>query len=94
MNNYNNFYSHFAKGNFGSYAISILAQSAIGGIAAMAILQHGNGLLQMTQLLLVVIACITFNGAIISVQKPKVIFNILLVSAILCILITAVNFAS
>jgi len=93
MTTYQNFYNQFEKGFLASCALGILVQSGLGGIAAMAILENGNGPLQMFQLFIVVVACITFNGSIISVQKPKTVFNIFIVSAILCTAIAAINFA-
>lgn len=92
MSTYQNIYNQFSKGFFGSCALSILLQSCIGGITAMAILQNGTSLIQMIQLFLVVITCIAFNGSIISVQKPKTVFNLLIFSMALCGSIATVNF--
>lgn len=91
MSTYQNIYGQFIKGYYGSCALGILVQSCIGGITAMAILQNGTSLLQMIQLFLVVIACIAFNGSIISVQKPKTVFNLLLFGVVLCSIISVVN---
>lgn len=91
MTVYENVYHRFEKGFLGSCALGILVQSAIGGITAMAILENGNGWFQMVQLFLIVIACIAFNGSIISVQKPKVVFNLLIGSALLCVTLATLN---
>lgn len=92
MSTYENVYRQFEKGFLGSCALGILVQSCAGGIAAMAVLRHGTGLLQMIQLFLVVMVCIAFNGSIISVQKPRTVFNLLIVGMICCGIITVVNF--
>lgn len=92
MSTYTSVFHQFEKGFFGSCAIGILVQSCIGGVAAMAILQHGNSVIQMIQLFLVVAACITFNGSILSLQKPKVVFNLFIGSSLLCTVLTVVNF--
>ncbi|OYU79913.1 MAG: hypothetical protein CFE23_11700 [Flavobacterium sp. BFFFF1] len=93
MSTYENVFSKFEQGFLGSCALGILVQSCAGGIAAMAILENGNGLIQMIQLFLVVIVCLAFNGAVISVQKHKTIFNLLIVGLLSCAAIAAINFA-
>ena len=93
MNTYENVYHQFEKGFLGSCALGILVQSCVGGIAAMLILELGNGFLQMIQLFLVVAACITFNGSILSMQKPRTVFNIFGVSMVLCIGLALASFA-
>lgn len=93
MNAYHTAFTYFRNGFFASCAMAILVQSCVGGIAAMAILQHGTGLLQMAQLLLVVIACIWFNGTILSVRPAKTVFNSLLGALLVCTAVAVVNFA-
>ncbi len=91
MKVYDQVYDQFNKGYFGSCAMGIMVQSCLGGIAAMTILHHGNGLPQMIQLLIVVAACVAFNGAIISVQKPRLVFNMLVGAAVICVGIAVLN---
>lgn len=93
MSVYQSTFEQFQKGFYANCAISILVQSCVGGITAMAILEHGTGLFQMFQLLLVVLACVSFNGTILSVRPPRMIFNSLLGAMVLCVLIAALNFA-
>lgn len=93
MSTYQTAFSFFRKGFFGNCAMAILVQSCIGGIAAMAILSHGTGLLQMIQLFIVVMACIGFNGTILAVRPPRTVFNMLLGALVVCVLIATVNFA-
>lgn len=78
---------------FANCAITVLVQSCMGGIAAMAVLMNGTGLLQMSQLFMVVILSIGFNGTILSQQKPKVIYNAFLISFSVNLLLAVINFA-
>ena len=93
MSTYENFYRQFEHGFFAATTLGVLAQSCIGGIAAMAVLENGNGLTQMIQLFLVVALSVSYNGSILSQQKPKVVFNLLLWSVGINLLIAVVNFA-
>ncbi len=67
----------FQKGYLGFATLAIIGQSCLGGAAAMYILQKGTSFFQMFQLALVVIACSFVNGAILSQQKPKLVFNLI-----------------
>ncbi|HEY0091919.1 MAG TPA: hypothetical protein VGB43_05470 [Flavobacterium sp.] len=93
MNTYAKYYGIFERSFMGCTTVGILVQSIIGAIAAMAVLTHGNSLIQMLQLFIVVASCMVFNGSVLSQQKPKVIFNILFCSAFTCIVLAIVNFA-
>ena len=93
MSTYQKYYGTFERSYMGFTTISVMIQSIIGGIAAMAVLMHGNSLGQMFQLFLVVCGCVMFNGAVLSQQKPKVVFNILIMSFITCTIIAIINFA-
>ncbi|UMY66898.1 MULTISPECIES: hypothetical protein [unclassified Flavobacterium] len=94
MSVYQSTFEQFRKGYYANCAIAILVQSCLGGIAAMAILEHGTGLLQMFQLMLVVIACVSFNGTILSVRPPRTVFNWLVGALLLCVFVAIVNFAA
>ncbi|NMH27129.1 hypothetical protein [Flavobacterium silvaticum] len=85
-------YRQFEKGFLGSCALTVLLQSCVGGISAMAVLHNGNSLPQMIQLFLVVTSSLAVNGAIISVQPPKTVFNLLLLGQLTCIVLGIVNF--
>lgn len=78
-------------GIFGFAAGGILAQSCLGSVAAMLILQNGKSLGQMIQLLLVVAVTMTFNGGVLSNQKPKTLLNLLIISTIVTFTIAIVN---
>lgn len=92
MNTYQKIFSQFEYGFFGSITLGILGSSCLGGIAAMAVLQNGTSPAQMFQLFLVVASAMTFNGSVLSQQKPKVIFNLLIASVAINTILTAVNF--
>lgn len=92
MNTLDKFYVQFEQDFFASSTIGVLVQSCIGGIAAMKVLEHGTSLFQMMQLFLVVVLAIMYNGAILSQQKPKTVFNLLLLSVTVNSLIAAYNF--
>lgn len=93
MSTYEKYFEQFERGFFASVSMSILVSSCVGGIAAMAVLMHGNGFAQMAQLFLVVAGAIGFNGTILSQQPPRVIYNFLIASLTMNILIAIVNFA-
>ena len=78
---------------FANVAIAVIAQSCLGAIAAMYILQNGTSFLQMTQLFVVIALCMAHNGAVLSNQKPKMIFNILLVNVVVNSIIAIINMA-
>jgi hypothetical protein len=92
MSIYNKYFGVFERGFIGYSTLGVLAQSCMGGIAAMAILQNGTSIGNMFQLFLIVISCMAFNGSVLAQQKPKVVFNILIWSVLLSIVVAAVNF--
>lgn len=94
MSTYDKYYEKFEDGFFANSTVGVLVQSCVGGVAAMAVLQNGTSFAQMLQLFLVVSCSIGYNGAILSQQKPKIIFNMLLLSVGLNLLIATLNFAS
>jgi len=93
MSTYNRYFHKFEDSFFASISIGVLVSSIMGGIAAMAILMNGTSLGQMTQLFLVVVAAIGFNGTILSQQSPRTIYNFLICSLILTSAIACINFA-
>ncbi|KGO89778.1 hypothetical protein [Flavobacterium suncheonense] len=81
----------FQKGYLGFATLAIIGQSCLGGAAAMYILQNGTSFFQMIQLAVVVIACSFVNGAILSQQKPKLVFNLIIVSVAISIAAIILN---
>lgn len=92
MSTYAKPFGEFQQSFLGITTIAVLAQSCLGGIAAMAVLMNGTSISQMFQLFLVVCCSMSFNGAVLSNQKPKVIFNILIVNVIVNTAIAIINF--
>lgn len=92
MNTFHKYQLQFENAFFANCTLGILAQSCLGSIAAMAILQNGTSFIQMFQLFIVVASCMTFNGAVLSQQKPKVVFGLLIWSITACAILTVINF--
>ncbi|SHJ42150.1 hypothetical protein [Aquimarina spongiae] len=82
MKIYQSYLEEYEKGIIGYSPIAIIGQSCLGSVAAMFILMNGNSVTQMIQLFVVTILCMFYNGAILSQQKPKVSFNLLILSVI------------
>lgn len=72
----------FTQNVIGYSAIGIILSTCLGSFAVMQVLAHGNGILTMTITMLCVIMCTTYNAAILTVQKPKLIFQLLIASSI------------
>lgn len=80
MSTYQKYLESYARGYIGFNTIALLFQSCWGSAAAMVVLQNGTSPKQMVQLFFVVILCMGFNAAVLSQQKPKMVFNLLLAS--------------
>ncbi len=78
MKIYQNSLKQFEKGFIGFCTLGVLGLSCIGSIAAMLILKSGTDFFEMFQLFIIVASCMSFNGAVLAQQKPKIIFNILI----------------
>jgi len=92
MSTYQKVYGRFERDFMGCTTIGVLVQSIVGSISAMYVLMHGTGIGQMIQLFAVVACCMVYNGSVLSQQKPKKIFNCLLVSLTVNTLIAMCNF--
>ncbi|NAS32430.1 hypothetical protein GTQ40_15705 [Flavobacteriaceae bacterium R38] len=88
---YQSWLIQYEKGIMGYSPMAIIGQSCLGAVAAMFILMNGNSMLQMTELFIVTIVCMFYNGAILAQQKPKVSFNILIISVLSSLFITILN---
>lgn len=91
MSTYDKFLDNYTKGFMGFNTLAILAQSCLGGIAAMFVLQNGNTPAQMVQLFFITIFCSGFNGSVLAQQKPKVVFNLLITTVILNLALILLN---
>jgi hypothetical protein len=70
----------FAHNVIGYSAIGIILSTCIGSFAVMQTLSYGHGWLQMTIVMITVVLCSVHNAAILTVQKPRFIFHLLLAS--------------
>lgn len=75
----------------GSAAMAVIGQSCLGAAAAMYILSHGTSVGQMVQLAIIVLACILANTSILAQMKHKVVFNFIIVSTLLSVLLIILN---
>ncbi|MBW1294424.1 hypothetical protein [Aquimarina litoralis] len=91
MKIYQNYLEEYTKGIIGYSPIAIIGQSCLGSVAAMFILMNGNSTIQMIQLFIITILCMFFNGAILSQQKPRISFNLLILSTVFSILFVVLN---
>jgi len=64
-------------------ALSIIASPCLGSVAVMTSLAHGTNLLALFLVFLSVAACGAHLVAFLTVQKPKLIFNLLVFSLVL-----------
>jgi hypothetical protein len=81
----------FKKGERGYSTIGIIIQSCLGSIAAMYILIHGAGILQMVQLFLVTMCCMGFNASVLSQRPTKVTFNLFILSIVVSTVVLILN---
>ncbi len=91
MKIYNSLLEEFKRVQTGYSAIAIIGQSCIGSIAAMMILMSGLQKIPVLILLfLVTIFCMAYNSAVLAHLKPKITFNLLILSVLFnCIVIGA-----
>ncbi|WP_298541358.1 hypothetical protein [uncultured Aquimarina sp.] len=70
----------FSENYIGYSALAIIASTCLGSIAIMTTLFDGNGFIQMFLVFLTVAVCNAHNAAILTVQKPKLVLDLLIVS--------------
>lgn len=91
MKLYNNLLADFEEMPMGYSTIGIIASSCLGSVAAMLILMHGHGFLDMLQLFVVVSVCMGFNAVILAQFKPKIILNALILSLAVSLIFILIN---
>ncbi len=91
MKIHQNYLNEYSQGLMGYAAIAIIGQSCLGSIAVMYTLMNGNAFPQMFQLFIITSMCMLYNGAILSQQKAKWSFNLLLISIISSIMFIIIN---
>ena len=89
MKIYKNLLAEFERAQMGYAAIAIIGQSCIGSVAVMMILMNDLPKVPLLFLLfLVTIFCMIFNGAVLAQLKPKLTFNLFILSEVFsCIVI-------
>ncbi|WP_271765717.1 hypothetical protein [Aquimarina algiphila] len=73
----------FSENFIGYSALAIIASTCVGSIAIMATLLNGNAPIQMFLVFLSVVVCSAHNAAILTVQKPKLVLDLLITSLII-----------
>lgn len=82
MTTYTHLQQEFSKNSLGYSSLGIILSTCLGSIAIMTILMNGHGFLQMMMVFLTVTLCSIHNASIITVQKPSLIFNLLVLSTV------------
>ncbi len=93
MTLYQKINTDFSKHYLGYSAIAIIASTCIGSIAIMYTLINGHDTLQMFMVFLSVAVCSAHNAAILTLQKPKIVLNLLITSLVINILLIIINLA-
>lgn len=78
--------------NFIGYSVlAIILSTCLGSIAIMTTMMNGNDFAQMTQVFFVVAACSAHNASILTVQKPNLVLNLLIISVLISLLTISVG---
>lgn len=91
MTLYTKLNNDFTENYIGYSALAIIASTCLGSIAIMTTLINGNTFLQMFMVFISVAVCSAHNAAILTVQKPKMVLNLLIVSLVMNLLIILLN---
>jgi hypothetical protein len=83
--------AHFKQSYFAFATLAIIGQSCLGSAAAMYILSNGTSVVQMIQLSVLVIICMSVNTSIYAQQTAKTVFNLLIASVTTSVLLIIVN---
>ena len=94
MELYNKLYTDFRQNYTMNIALTIILQSCIGSIAAMYILMNSTQeSFQIVQLSLCVIVSMLYNATIFAQLKTKTVFNALILSLVVNVVLIIVNVA-
>lgn len=81
MKLYDTLLREFIKEQMGYATIAIIGQSCLGSVAAMFVLMNDLPVIALlSQLFLVTIFCMAYNGAVLAQLKAKHTFNLLILS--------------
>ncbi|MAO43296.1 MULTISPECIES: hypothetical protein [Leeuwenhoekiella] len=89
MTTLSKFQNDFTNNIIGYSAIGIILSTCLGSVAIMTTLMHGHTLLQMFFVMITVVFCSMHNASILTVQKPQLIFKLLIASTVVNTLIIA-----
>ena len=78
-----NLQKDFIKNVSGYSSLGIVLSTCLGGLAILASLSMVDGLFAMALVLLSVIVCSVHNAAILTLQKPILIFRLLIISVVI-----------
>ena len=92
MITYDQINEDFKENFLGLSSLAIIASTCLGSIAVMMSLSSGNGFLPMFLVFLSVAVCCAHLVAFLSVQKPKIILNLLILSLAVNTLLILLNF--
>lgn len=82
MSTYTNIRKDFTQNIAGYSSLGIILSTCLGAFAILGALSFGNGLLPMVFVLLSIAVCSAHNAAILTVQKPILIFRLLVASTV------------
>ncbi len=91
MKLYNLLYQDFEELFVGYSAIAVILSSCLGSAAALVILMNGHDVFQMIQLFLVVVVCMGYNATVLAQLKPKIVFNGLIISLLVSVILIIYN---
>lgn len=91
MTTYSQLSKEFTKNSIGYSTLGIILSTCLGSIAIMSTLMNGHGLIEMVVVFVSVVVCSLHNAAILTVQEPPLIFNLLTASTVVNVLIISFN---
>ena len=91
MSLYKKLFDVFEK-NFMMYAMfGVLLSSSLGAVGAMLAFHNSEGIAEMIQVIVLVIGCCGFAATLLGGKKPKTVFNWLVISVILSLIIVTIQ---
>ncbi len=90
MSIYNKLFLDFKDSYMLMIPLSIILQSCLGSITTMYILLNSDSFL-LVSMTLSVSTCMVYNAAILAQLKPKIVFNLLLISVTINVLLLLIN---
>lgn len=91
MTLYNRLNADFTENFIGNTALAMIVSTCLGSIAVMFTLMNGHGLTQMAMVFTTVVVCSLHNASILTLQKPRMVFNLLILSVVVNALLIFMN---